>query len=255
MDDLLTYLFDDSSHLLAEPMAAWLASSRRFTAFVSTFRTKIRKKLRATQDPESVLDLRLELETAYMLLRERSLNVVYEPLPTGQSRGPDFGVTFTTSALFMVEVTRLRTVPGGPGARAQEQGLAAAAAATAVRPPVVERLADIVCSKLGQLPSQRRNVLLVGVEAPELTSDMLRAAMLQLQQRAERNDGNIVQRYRFRDRADFFGHYQRLSEVLVRAPDLQAGQPVIGWVNPQAKYQLPGKVRTALYRSHSLGDG
>jgi hypothetical protein len=226
IDELLIYLFDGQPHPLAAPMAAWLAASRRFTAFVNTFHTKIRKKLRSTQELESVLDLRLELETAYLLLQERSLNVVYEPLPIGQLRGPDFAVTFTTSTLFMIEVTRLRIIQD-----------------------VEESLADMVCSKLGQLPPQRTNILLVGVEAPGFTQDILRAAMLHLQQRAERNDTAIVQRYRLRDRTDFFHHYQRLSELLVRGPDQQAGETVICWVNPQAKHPLPGRVRTALYRS------
>jgi hypothetical protein len=102
------------------------------------------------------------------------------------------------------------------------------------------------------LPPQRSNVLLVQVEGVRLTSDTLRAAMTHLQRRAERNDAAYLQRHRFRDRANFFNHYQRLSELLVRGPELQAGEPVIGWVNPQAKYPLPNKVRTALYRSHSI---
>ena len=106
IDELLTYLFDGQPHLLATPMATWLASSRRFTAFVNTFHNKIRKKLRTTQEMERLLDLRLELETAYLLLQERSLSLVYEPPTGGQSRVPDFAVTYTTSTLFMVEVTR-----------------------------------------------------------------------------------------------------------------------------------------------------
>ena len=88
IDELLTYLFDGQPHLLAAPLAAWLASSRRFTAFVTDFRTKIRKKLRATQERESLLDLRLELETAYLLLRERSFSVVYEPQRVGHLLSP-----------------------------------------------------------------------------------------------------------------------------------------------------------------------
>ena len=229
IDELMTYLFDgQSSPILATPMRIWLVTSRRFAAFVNTFSAKIRKKLRATQEQESLLDLRLELETAYLLLREPTLSVVYEPLPIRQLRGPDFGVTFTTSMLFMLEVTRLRT--------GQD---------------VEERLVDMVCGKLGQLPPQHSNVLLVGIEEQSLTSDSLRAAMLRLQQRTERMDASFVQRYGFRDRADFFQHYLRLSELLVRGSDLQAAEPVISWVNPQAKYPLPSKVRTALYRSHT----
>jgi hypothetical protein len=250
IDELLAYLFNGQPHLLAAPMARWLASSRRFSAFVTAFRTKIRKKLRATQETESLLDLRLELETAYLLLQERSLSLVYEPPRGGQMRGPDFAVSFTTSTLFMIEVTRLRTGEDGAHGLVQTQGLALSPHAAPIRSPAGDWLADTVCSKLGQLLPQYTNVLLVGAEAPRLTPDNLRAEMLQLQQRAERNDATIVQRYRFRDRADFFHHYQRLSELLVRGPGQQGeGETVVGWVNPQAKYPLPGKVRTTLYRS------
>jgi len=75
--------------------------------------------------------------------------------------------------------------------------------------------------------------------------------MLQLQQRAERTDASFVQRYGLRDRADFFQHFGRLSELLVRGSDLKSVEPLVGWINPQAKQPLPGKVRTALYRSQA----
>ena len=240
IDELLTYLFDGQPHLLATPMAKWLASSRRFTAFVNAFHNKIRKKLRATQEMERLLDLRLELETAYLLLRERSLGLVYEPPTGGQSRGPDFAVTYTTSTLFMVEVTR---------GLAQAQESASPPHTAPKRSLAGEWLADMVCSKLSQLLPKHTNILLVGVEAPLLTQETLRATMLNLQQRAERNDASVVQRNGFRDRAHFFQHYYRLSELLVRGQHLQADGPLIGWVNPQAKYPLPGKVRTVLCRS------
>ena len=98
---------------------------------------------------------------------------------------------------------------------------------------------------------QRSNVLVVGIDALQLTQSDLQSLMLRIQQRAER-DGAFCQRNGFRERADFFRHYQRLSEVLVRDSQMQADQPVIGWVNPQAKHSLPSKVRTALYRSHRV---
>jgi len=234
VDELVAYLFDGRPHPLAPPVGDWLASSRRFTAFVTSFRPKIRKKIRTTRDPESLLDLRLELETACLLLREPSFSLVYEPPPSPRSRGPDFAVSFTTSTLFMLEVTRLRTVePADPAS---------------LRPPEDDWLADTVCSKLGQLLPQRTNVLLVGVEAADLTREALRAAMLHLQGRAERNDPAIVRRYEFRDRAGFFHGYQRLSELLVRGPQ-QVGGRLVAWVNPQAKNPLPSRVRTALYRN------
>jgi hypothetical protein len=240
IDELLTYLFDEQPHLLAAPMVTWLASSRRFTAFVNIFHNKIRKKLRATQEMERLLDLRLELETAYLLLQERSLSLIYEP-PTGaRARGPDFAVTYTTSRLFMVEVTR---------GLAQAQELEFPGQPAPIRSMAGEWLADMVCSKLSQLLPKHTNILLVSVETPSITQDSLRAAMLNLQQRAERNDAAVVQQNRFRDRAHFFQHYQRLSELLVRGPLLHSGEPLISWVNPQAKYPLPAKVRTVLYRS------
>jgi len=237
-DELLTYLFNGQAHLLAGPMATWLTSSRRFTAFVTTFRDKIRKKLRTTQDHETLYDLRLELETAYLLLQERTLNLSYEPEQSKQVRSPDFAVTFTTSLTFMVEVTRLRAAPSSDNAL--------------TLPLEGERLADAICSKLGQFLPKRSNVLIVGMDIPRITQSDLQAVMLRIQQRAERNDSAFWQRYGFRDRADFFHHYQRLSEVLVRRSKLQVKEPVVASINPQAKYPLPGKVRTVLYRSLNI---
>lgn len=236
IDELLTYLFDGQPHFLAQPMRTWLTSSRRFTAFVTSFRDKIRKKLRVTQGQENLYDLRLELETAYLLLRERALNIVYEPENSGPGRSPDFAVTYTTSLTFMVEVTRLRSVASIDNAVKLEG----------------ERLADAICSKLRQLFSQRSNILIVGADALLLTPTDLQTVMLRIQQRAERNDPAFWQRYGFQDRADFFRHYQRLSEVLVRNSQGQANEPVIGWSSPQAKHPLPSKVRTVLYRSHGV---
>lgn len=232
-DEIHGYLFDGQPHLLAKPMEEWLASSRRFTAFANTFRDKIRKKLRVTQNHETLYDLRLELETAYLLLQERNLNLTYEPELAGSGRSPDFAVTFTTSLTFMVEVTRLRGTTNETTLSEEE------------------RLMDAICSKLGQLLPQRSNVLIIGVDSPLLNQNDLQALMLRLQKRAEARDSTLWQRYGFRDRADFFRHYQSLSEVLVRGTQLQAGESLTTWVNSQAKHPLPSKVRTALYRSHT----
>jgi hypothetical protein len=229
-DDLLTYLFDGQPHLIFQPMAMWLESSRRFATFVSTFQDKIRKKLRTTQDQESLLDLHLELETAYLLLQERSLSVEYEPEMSKRIRSPDFAVTFTTSLTFMLEVTRVQVDPTNT---------------------VELQLANTIPGKLGQLLPQRSNILLVGVEAADPTANDVRTAMLSIQQRAERNDSTFLQRYGFRDRADFFRHYQCLSEILVRGPHFEVTKSIVTWINPQAKHPLPSKVRTALYRSHT----
>lgn len=166
--DLMGYLFDAGPHPLAQPMATWLAASRRFAGFVTTFRDKIRKKLRVTHDPEGLLDLRLELETPYVLLRERTLSLVYEPEQSRSTRSPDFAVSYTTRLTFMVEVTRLRADPKTITGEARES--------------TSERLTDAICGKLGQLLPRRSNVLLVGVEAAESIPD-LRATLLRMQQR------------------------------------------------------------------------
>ena len=231
-DELHVYLFDGKSHMLSARVESWLTSSRRFSAFVADARDKIRKKIRVTQDPETLQDLQLELETAYLLLREKSLSLVYEP-PCNQARCPDFAVSFTTSMTFMVEVTRLRTIQIGSVS------------------PESDPLTDAICTKLGQLLPQHSNVLIVGVPVLYLTPTDLQATMLRLQQRVERNDPTFWQRYRFRDRADFFNRYQRLSEVILRGAQLKSDEPVAHWVNPQGKYPLPSKVRTALYRSYA----
>jgi hypothetical protein len=244
-DELLTYLFDGRSHPLTAPMATWLTSSRRFTAFVNSHHTKIRKKLRNVQESESLRDLQLELETAYLLLRERSLSVAYEPQHPELGRSPDFAVTFTTSLTFMVEVTRLRS----PGA---QEGILAPESPNLTVPPINDRFSDMLCSKLGQLLSQRSNLLLVGVEALRGTHSDIQALMLRIQQRAEGNDSAVIHKHGFRDRADFFQHYQRLSALLVRGIPLQAGKALVIWDNPQAKYSLPAKIRTALSHSHTL---
>ena len=223
-NDLHAYLFAGHPHPLEPPLQTWLAS-RRFATFVDEAKSKIRKKLRAAGKPESILDVRLELETAYLLLNERPFSVVYEPPAAGGARAPDFAVNYTSHSTFMLEVTRLRG------------------------DAKLERLEHAVCSKLGQLAPERGNVLLIGVSS-SLTDAELRTAMADLQRRAEQHDPEVLKRSRLRDWSDFFRHYARLSEVLVRNPH-EAGALSI-WTNPQAKHLLSNKVRTALYRSQRV---
>jgi hypothetical protein len=232
--DLHSYLLEGSDHALGPQLLDWLTSSRRFAAFAAAAGSKVRKKLRGAQTPGSAADLQFELETAYLLLQERFL-IDYEPQVSGQPRRPDFAVTFTTQATVMLEVTRLRSAP-----------VQASAPTLPLHP---ERLADTVAGKLGQLLPGQSNVLLIGCPAPTLTPDDLRAAMLELQGRAERADAAVLKRAQLGDRSAFFGHYRRLSEVLICELPRRAGTPLSVWVNPQAKQPLPRKVQTALYRS------
>ncbi|MFN8440164.1 MAG: hypothetical protein U0175_05310 [Caldilineaceae bacterium] len=249
-DELLNYIFDSKPHLLTPSMSSWLVTSRRFTTFVENFRDKIRKKLRAPQDRESFLDLRLELETAYLLLQEKNLHVVYEAQGLREVRSPDFAVSYTTSLTFMVEVTRLRA--DGKTARSDEPS-ELTPSANSTPSTFAERLSDTICSKLGQLLAQHSNVLIVGVDSLQLAPADLQLAMSRVKQRAEANDPLFLRRHHLRNRVDFFNYYQRLSEVIIRIAPLQAGQPSIVWINPQARHPLSSKVRTALYHSQSVG--
>lgn len=251
-DELLNYIFDGNPHPLTPSLSGWLASSRRFTTFVATFRDKIRKKLRAPQDQESLLDLRLELETAYLLLQEKSLNVVYEAHGLREVRSPDFAVSYTTSLTFMVEVTRLRA-DGKVSHRQEQIEPMPELPVSIIAPTFAERLSDTICSKLGQLLAQHSNVLIVGVDSLQLSQAELQTALARAKQRAEANNAIFLHRHHFRNRADFFNHYQRLSEVIVRTAPLQAGQSSMVWINPQAKVPLSSKARTALYHSQAVG--
>jgi hypothetical protein len=240
--ELISFLFDGKSPPFAEPMSQWIASSRRFAAFVDRFRDKIRKKIRVTHATEGQLDLQLELETAYLLLKEKTLSVMYEPDHAKRVvRAPDFAVTYTTSMTFMLEVTRMQTP-------SVESFQSIASTNNNELPPILLRVADTICSKLGQLQPRQANILLVGMDPLALTESDLHHTMRHTQSRVERDDPAFLRRYGFRDRTDFLAHFQRLSEIFMRGPGV--GTSVV-WVNPQAKHVLPSKVRTALYRSHN----
>lgn len=61
-----------------------------------------------------------------------------------------------------------------------------------------------------------------------------------------------LKRSLFQDGGASLGHYRRLREVLVYTLPRRAGDASVAWVNPQATYPLPGKVRTALCRSQTV---
>jgi hypothetical protein len=52
--------------------------SRRFKAFAITYRSKIRAKLKNAREEGGMKDLRAELETAALLLREARFTLEYE---------------------------------------------------------------------------------------------------------------------------------------------------------------------------------
>ncbi len=253
IQELLDFLFGSSTHPLQPAMADWIRDSRRFASFVEANGSKIRKKIHSRSDPGSLLDLRLELETAFRLHREPAFTLTYEPGTSGKRAGPDFGVSYTTRFEFMVEVTRIQggTRPesssdSDPASNSVSIAIEAEAAGGF---SLENRIAEVVCSKLRQLRPGMANVLLVGANSAGLTADPLRLSILKAQQWAERNDPAILSRHGFETRAGFFACYQRLSELVVRDLLAAPGSIPLVWINPQGRNPMPAKVRTALYRS------
>jgi len=232
INDTINYLFDDTPHLLSPFVNRWMSESVRFVTFVETYRDKIRKKIRITRDADGFQDLQAELETAYLLLREPRFDLTYEPYGRGGMRGPDFAVTFRTHTTFNVEVTRMRMAlqeidPGQAG----------------------YRLGDIICSKLGQMPAGMMNLLVIMADSQAICELDVASALKRLKLRAEQKDPRLYQRHRFRNPADFFKYYQRLSGLLVRsAGDDPPGKCPLLWLNSQAKHSLPRPICHSLER-------
>src|SRR5690606_31533679 len=110
--------------------------SRRYKAFATTYRGKIGSKLKNVRDDAGMKDLRAELETAAILLREERFALEYERYAALKQRGPDFTVTFKTHTPFNVEVRRIRNVEledADPEAH-------------------IGKLMAVLCDKVGQMP-------------------------------------------------------------------------------------------------------
>jgi hypothetical protein len=217
---LVAYLFDHRSHSLLSSVSDWLAASPRFAAFAETYKDKIRKKIRRLKGDEAALDLRAELETAYLLLAEKRFEVSFEPYAVEKGRGPDFAVTWRTTLTFNVEVTRLRSTSGD----------------------LEGKLLDVVCEKFGQMLPGMINVLVVEGSGLDAALDV-GSVMQRLKLSAEKRDPSLYARQGFRSPADFFKGYERLSGLLLRPGE---GGASILWNNPQARHDLPAKVRSLL---------
>jgi hypothetical protein len=230
-EQLLGYLFDDRPHILTAFISRWIETSRPFKAFATTYRNKIRKKIRITQNDSAIQDLAVELETAYRLLQQKRFTVVYEPYGSQKTRGPDFAVTFK-SISFNVEVTRIS--PDETEGTPQEAAL---------------RLMDTVCDKLGQMRPGMINVLAVVMDGRLFSALEIDQAMAQLKGRAEQKDAALFGRYGYVKPADFFKQYLRLSAILIRPTSQPQEKPVIIlWLNNQTKHPLPRPVQNILQR-------
>ena len=239
--ETLNYLFDNRPHVLAPHLTHWMSELPRFADFVETHRAKIRKKIRGSHSSDGFQDLRAELETAYLLLREKRFTLAYEPYGKGTRRGPDFAVTFRTRITFNVEVTRMRL-----SIRANND-----AGEQPLFDPQYEgrRMAEIVGSKLSQMLPSMMNLLVIMADQQTMCELDVGQVMNQLKQRAEQKEPQLFQRHSFRDTSDFFKSYQRLSGVLLRSTgNHETGKCPILWLNNQTKHPLPAPICTILQR-------
>lgn len=248
---LLLDLFDGQPNALSEPFAHWVTTSKPFAAFVQSYQSKIRKKVRMSRDVEETYNLYCELRTAYLLLQEPKFAVAYEPYGKDQGRSADFAVTFRTHTTFHVEVTRLR-------ASQQEQQLVPHEGASDeaggedptdfIRRYESRRLADVVCDKFGQLSPATPNVLWVWSESRVMPEVDIGQVMLGLKRRAEQRDAELFSRYGFDKPADLIRYYQRVSAILVQSLHEQGPQAApLWWQNNDTRHPLPSKVANLLH--------
>ena len=220
--DLIAYLFEGQPHLLSSELYRWMEGSSRFTAFVETYRDKIRKKLRVAREPETILDLRGELEVAYCLLNDRRLAVAYEPYASTQRRGPDFAVTYRVNLVFNIEVARLRVEEsGGNGIDL---------------PRKEERILRILLYKLGQMQPGKANLLVIHTRQELAGLIDLEGLMQNVKARVEKRDTTFYEMSRYLNPAAFYKDFLHLSGILLWTTPAQL------WINKQARPSLDEKV-------------
>jgi hypothetical protein len=219
--DLLAYLFDGQPHLLSDELFQWMEASfdasSRFTTFAEIYRDKIRKKIRLASEEEKILDLRSELQVAASLLRDRRLDLEYEPYPSTKGRGPDFAVTYRVNTVFNIEVARMRM---------QENGIDL--------PRREERFLRILLYKLGQMQPGMPNLLVIHTRQELARLLDLGTLMQEIKSRAERKDPSFYERSRYASPAAFYKDFLHLSAIVLgsASPGMQT------WVNKQARPAL-----------------
>jgi hypothetical protein len=222
--DLTAYLFDNHHSALSVELMHWMDASPRFTAFVETYRDKIRKKVRTAHEREYTLDVRAELEVACCLLNDRRLALVYEPYASARQRGPDFSVTYRANLVFNLEVARMRVEEDGvnkdPIDLARKQ----------------ERIVRILLDKLGQMQPGMPNLLVIHTgEALARLIDLARL-MQSVKRRVEGKDPSFYAGTPYTSPAAFYRDFLHLSGMVLWDGEGQV------WVNKQAKPALDEKV-------------
>jgi hypothetical protein len=230
IDELLDAIFSGTNRALFRDFERWVRNSRRFMAFASSYRTKIRAKVRNARDEAGIQDLRAELETALILLLEERFTVEYEMYAATKQRGPDFTVTFKTHIPFNVEVRRLRV--GDLDALSDDAR--------------ITKLIAVLCDKVAQMPPSIVNLLWL-VSNREIPEDDLSGASAVLRQLAERKADSFFAHSGYPSASEFLKQYQRLSGIVTRQ---SVGHAV--WLNPLARHKAPAGLVPAIQRLDSV---
>jgi hypothetical protein len=210
-------------------MSGWMQDSRRFKSFVAQNGTKIRSKLRGARDVDGLLDLRAELETAALLLRDDRFTLEFEKYAAGRQRGPDFTVTFKTHTPFHVEVRRFRTTNLE---KAATRALSA-------------RLIAVLCDKVGQMLPGAVNLLWIVDETNVKEADLNEAATT-LRRLADGKQETFFTRRGFGSAAHFLRQFSRLSGVVLHHADTN-----VYWANTLARRKAPAEIVLAIRRMGS----
>jgi len=226
IDELLTYIFDGKKPAFYPEFEGWVRDSRRFKAFATSYRTKIRAKLSNARDEGGRQDVRAELETAMLLLRAERFTLEYETYAASKQRGPDFTVTFKTHTPFNVEVRRIRSAEWDNEDTDARIG----------------KLMTVLCDKVGQMPPSIVNLLWLIAEH-EISEAALTRAVMTLRQLADRKVEDFFTRRGWQSAADFTRQYQRLSGIVLRT----AGKNAL-WLNPLARHKVPPEIAMAIQR-------
>jgi hypothetical protein len=213
---------------MADEVAAWLVSSKRFRSFAEAHRDKIRKKLRGATDVEARRDVRAELRAAHLLLTDRRIELAFEAYGSGNI-GPDFTVTVRGDRTFNLEVTRLRRTPAPAGYGGQ------------------------LVAKLRQLPPSIPNMLLVAIEGEGADAFDVGAATRALRARADAEDEAFFTSRGLEGTRGFHQRYRRLGAVLVWCEAAAGDARAALWHNESARIPLPGRAAMACLRCLRAG--
>lgn len=229
IDELVNYILSGKQSAIVQEFESWVRGSRRFKAFAIQHRDKIRTKFKNVRDPGGLEDLRAELETAVLLLREERFTLEYEKYAALKQRGPDFTVTFKTHTPFNVEVRRIHSAEWDADGAAR-----------------TGKLMTVLCEKAGQMPPSIVNLLwLMGERAIALAD--LTHAVVTLRGLADRQDQEFFKRRGLESAAAFVKQFQRLSGIVLR----ESGKHLL-WVNPSARHRVPPEIAAAIQRIETL---